>query len=127
MKVKIKDLKKTMESSDGWGNTHEVVPDRTITQEEADARLLQNLQLSVEQVNNCVTVELSQHEFDALVSFDFNCGYGSLRSSTLLRLVNEGDFAGAAEEFEKWDHVSGKVCAGLLRRRLAEEEEFKES
>lgn len=113
--------------TDGWGNTHEVVPGQDVTQEQADARLLQNLQLSVEQVNNCVTVDITQHEFDALVSFDFNCGYGSLRGSTLLRLVNEEDFEGAAQEFEKWDHVSGKVCAGLLRRRQAEEEEFKEN
>jgi len=113
--------------TDGWGNITDVVPGQAITQEQADSRLLSNLALSVEQVNNCVTVDLNQHEFDALVSFDFNCGIGNLRSSTLLRLVNEEDFEGAAQEFEKWDHVSGKVCAGLLRRRLAEKAEFQES
>ena len=113
--------------TDGWGNTHDVVPGQDITQEQADARLLENLALSVEQVNNCVSYDVPQHVFDALVSFDFNCGYGSLRGSTLLSRVNDGDMAAAADEFEKWDHVHGQVCAGLLRRRIAEENEFKEA
>jgi len=49
-----------------------------------------------------------------------------LTRSTLLRDLNAGDFAGAAAQFELWDHASGQVVAGLLRRRLAEEKLFVE-
>ena len=45
----------------------------------------------------------------------------------MLKLINSGMLAAAAEEFEKWDHASGVVVAGLLRRRLAEEKEFNDS
>jgi lysozyme len=71
-----------------------------------------------------VRIALSQAEFDALVDFDFNLGDGSLDSSTLLKLVNSGNFAGAADEFEKWDRAGGREVAGLLRRRQAEEALF---
>jgi GH24 family phage-related lysozyme (muramidase) len=71
-----------------------------------------------------VKVALTQGEFDALVDFTFNLGSGNLQSSTLLKLVNEGQFETAAKEFEKWDLAGGKVVAGLLRRRKAEEQEF---
>ena len=63
-------------------------------------------------------------EFDALVDFAFNCGCGAFAGSTLLKLLNAGDYPGAAAQFDVWDHASGKVVAGLLRRREAETQEF---
>lgn len=111
--------------TNGYGNTHGVVPGSTITQEQAEADLLANVQNSVNDVARLVTVPLTQGEFDALVDFDFNLGSPRLRGSTLLKLVNTGNFEEAAEEFEKWDMAGGKHVAGLLRRRVAEATEFK--
>src|SRR5271166_2338336 len=109
----------------GWGHTGpEVVEGLVWTQNQADTQLVMDLQHAVNTVNRLVTAPLSQGEFDALVDFVFNVGSGNFAGSTLLRLLNAGDVAGAAEEFAKWDHASGQVVAGLLRRREAEVQEF---
>lgn len=67
-----------------------------------------------------IKVATTQHQFDALVSFAFNCGLANLKSSTLLRKHLAGDHAGAKLEFAKWNKAAGKVMAGLTRRRAAE-------
>jgi lysozyme len=59
-------------------------------------------------------------QLDALVSFSYNCGLGSLQSSTLRMKYNRGDYDGAADEFLKWNKAGGKVLRGLERRREAE-------
>lgn len=109
----------------GWGHTGpEVVEGLVWTQSQADSQLVMDLQRAENMVNQCVTVDLTQGQFDALVDFAFNLGCNAEKGSTLLKLVNENDMADAANEFEKWDHASGVVVAGLLRRRLAEKQEF---
>lgn len=109
----------------GWGSTGpDVVEGTTWTQGEADSRLVVDMQRAIGAVNKLVTAPLSQGEFDSLCDFCYNCGIGAFEGSTMLKLINAGDFAGAAEEFAKWDHASGQVVAGLLRRRIAEEKEF---
>nr|WP_262983078.1 lysozyme [Chromobacterium amazonense] len=70
-------------------------------------------------------MQLRQNQFDALVSFSYNLGLGSLQNSTLLRLLNQGDYAGAAGQFILWDKAGGKVLPGLQRRRAAEQALFK--
>lgn len=112
--------------TDGWGNTHGVVPGRAITQEKADADLRSNIESAVYAVNHYVAIHLRQNEFDALVDFVFNVGIGNFSTSTLLRKLNRGDLVGAANEFERWDMSGGKHLAGLMRRRKAEEAMFKE-
>lgn len=72
-------------------------------------------------------VPLSQGQFDALCSFAYNCGIGALMSSTLMRKLNAGDASGAADEFLRWNKVSGQPFAGLTRRREAERALFVES
>jgi GH24 family phage-related lysozyme (muramidase) len=67
-----------------------------------------------------VKVGLTQGQFDALVSFTYNLGARSLSTSTLLRKLNAGDYAGAADEFLRWNKAGGKVLNGLTRRREAE-------
>jgi GH24 family phage-related lysozyme (muramidase) len=57
---------------------------------------------------------------DALTSYSYNCGLGSLQSSTLRMKYNRGDYDGAADEFLKWTKAGGKVLRGLERRREAE-------
>jgi lysozyme len=71
-------------------------------------------------VRRLVTVPLTAHQYDSLVSFCYNCGEGNLAKSTLLKKVNAGDHAGAAQEFHKWNKGGGKVLAGLTRRRASE-------
>jgi lysozyme len=108
----------------GYGHTHGVTLGMTCTQDQAEQWLQQDIQVAAEAVNRMVTVTLTQQEFDALVDFTFNLGTGSLQKSTLLRLLNAGDYKGAATEFDKWDKAGGKVMAGLLRRRQSEEQMF---
>jgi lysozyme len=109
----------------GWGHVGEVVAGLVWTQEFADTMLIADVSTAVYCVNVSVTIPLSQGEFDAIVDFAFNCGCAAFKGSTMLKDINAGNLAGAADEFEKWDHASGQVVAGLLRRRIAEEQEFK--
>lgn len=109
----------------GWGSTGPDVHQGLLwTQSHADARFLQDVQRCEAEVNRCVSVPITQGEFDALVDFVYNLGDGALETSTMLRLLNDGDYAGAAGQFERWDHVHGKIIAGLLRRRIADKKEF---
>lgn len=108
----------------GYGHIAGVKPGDSITQLQAEQYLLNDISLAVRYVNLLVKVPLTQGEFDAICDFTFNCGIGALEGSTLLRLLNQGNYAGAADEFVKWDHASGVVVAGLLRRRQAETTEF---
>ena len=100
------------------------MPGSTITQEQAVADLRANIQSSVNDINQLVTVQLTQGEFDALVDFDFNLGRGNFAGSTLRTLINAGQFQQAAAQFDRWDKCDGAVMAGLLRRREAETGEF---
>ena len=106
----------------GYGHTGpEVHSGMTITQEQAELYLAEDVKRAEADVNAKLTVEVTQDEFDALVDFAFNCGCGNLNNSTLLKKLNAGDFEGAAQEFLKWDMAAGHHMAGLLRRRQAEE------
>ncbi|WP_420239220.1 lysozyme [Telmatobacter bradus] len=108
----------------GYGHTRGVRLGMTCTQAQAEAWLAQDITWAESEVNRLVHVQLTRHEFDALVDFTFNCGCGSFDHSQLLALINRGDLQAAALEFEKWDKCSGQVVAGLLRRRVAERSEF---
>lgn len=108
----------------GYGHTSGVTPGMVCTQDQAQAWLLEDVQGASFAVNRMVTVQLNQNQFDALVDFTFNLGSGNLASSTLLRLLNAGDFTGAANEFPKWNHAGGVVVDGLTKRRKAEQELF---
>lgn len=108
----------------GYGHTKNVKSGDTCTLQQAEQWLRDDVQWAVNCVNALVTVSITQSIFDALVDFTFNLGSGNLQHSSLLRLVNAGDFDAAANEFEKWDYAGGKQVAGLLRRRDAEKAEF---
>ncbi|CAK0765332.1 lysozyme [Gammaproteobacteria bacterium] len=97
-----------------------------ISAKKAELMLVNDLLATEDSVKKWVNVALTQGQFDALVSFVFNVGAGSFKKSTLLRKLNAGDVAGAAEEFGKWDKADGKVAEGLRRRRVAEMEVFVE-
>lgn len=92
----------------------------TIKQETAERLLKTGLVSYESDVSRLVKVGLTQGQFDALVSFTYNLGTRSLSTSTLLRKLNAGDYAGAANEFPRWNKAGGKVLSGLSRRREAE-------
>lgn len=116
----------------GYGHTKGVYPGMTITQELADKFLVDDVWNFEREVDSLLKVPVTQGQFDALVSFAFNVGSDidedtipeGLGDSTLLRLLNAGDVAGAAAEFPKWNRSKGRVIDGLTRRRLAEQALF---
>jgi lysozyme len=110
----------------GWGHTGSVYPGQTITREQADELLCCDVATAVNAVNKFVTIPLTQNEFDALVDFVFNIGVTAFVSSHCLAYLNSSHFDLAEVEFLKWDHASGKVVSGLLRRRTAERNLFEE-
>lgn len=104
----------------GWGATVGIKPGMIWTREEAEAALRRELATFEAGVLKLATVDLNQNEFDALVSFAYNCGLGALAKSSLLRKLNSGDRVGAAEAFKQWVRGGGRVLPGLVRRRNAE-------
>jgi len=92
----------------------------TCTLEQAKTYFKHDLAKFENTVNESVTVPLTQNQFDALVSLTYNIGSGAFKGSTLLKLLNKGDYQGAAEQFLAWKKAKGKVLPGLVRRREAE-------
>lgn len=108
----------------GWGHTNDggrpFKAGEVWTQQECDEALAADMVRFEKMVDRRVKVPLNQNQYDALVSFTYNCGEGNLAKSTLLRKVNAGDFEGAAQQFAAWNKGGGRVLAGLTRRRAAE-------
>ena len=71
-----------------------------------------------------IKVKVTQSQFDAMCSLAYNIGVGAFLKSTLLKKVNAGDFAGAGEQFLRWNRAGGKVVLGLTRRREKEKQLF---
>lgn len=67
-----------------------------------------------------IKIEVTQNQFDAMVSLAYNIGLGAFKNSTLLRQLNRGNFVGASQEFLRWDKSNGKPLLGLTRRRERE-------
>jgi len=111
----------------GYGATRGVKAGMSITKEQAERMLLNDVQRFEPEVERLVQVPLSSSQWDALVSFTYNLGAANLESSTLLRKLNAGDYAGAAEQFPRWNKAGGKVLPGLVRRREAERVLFLEA
>jgi lysozyme len=104
----------------GYGHTKGVTKGMVITQEQADAFLVEEAQNACNQVQELVTVVLTDNKLAALTDFVYNLGIGRLKTSTLLKLINTSEFDAASNQFLLWDHVNGKVLPGLLERRTAE-------
>jgi GH24 family phage-related lysozyme (muramidase) len=106
----------------GWG--HVIQPGESFVEPISPAQGLSILARDLAQaeaaVERLVTAPLTDNQFAALVSFTFNLGQGNLQKSTLLKKLNAGDYAGAANELPKWRMAGGQVLEGLVRRRAAE-------
>lgn len=90
---------------------------RIWSKDEVNALLEYDLKRFVRGVARYCPAPLTQGQLDALVSFSFNVGLGTLQRSTLRQKHNRGDFAGAADEFLKYTKGGGKVLKGLVNRR----------
>jgi lysozyme len=90
------------------------------TAEQAEEYLRSDLRDFERDVERMVLVPLNTNQFAALVSFAYNLGAEALRKSTLLRLLNAHNYAGAADQFARWTYAAGKQLPGLVRRRAAE-------
>lgn len=88
------------------------------------ALLKKDAQTAVKGVRRSVKVDLNQGEFDALVSWTFNLGEGNLKSSTMLKKLNKGEYAEIPKEMNRWTKAGGKKLKGLVKRRKAEGDMF---
>ena len=120
----------------GYGRARGVHPDGVCTSEQAEAWLLEDIEEVERLLLARIPTYLTDNQLSALVSFVYNVGMGYVGHkdgfevlkcggpSTMLECILEGDFAGAAEEFPKWDDVNGQPCDGIRRRRVAEQALF---
>jgi lysozyme len=104
----------------GYGHTKTAKPGMRITMYGATELLRQDLRWVEKAIKKNVKVPLTQNQYDALASWVFNLGETNLRSSTLLKKLNAGDYTGAGQEMLRWNKAGGKVVRGLTRRREAE-------
>ena len=109
----------------GVGHTGpEVRPGVVWTQKQAEDALRSDLRKFLLGVQHAVHVQATEAQLGAMASLAFNIGLGAFQNSTLLRKVNKSDFAGAADEFLRWNKAAGKVMNGLSNRRADERRVF---
>ena len=108
----------------GYGHIKGVQEGDVITEQQADEMLVEELNEYETYINTLVAVPLNQNQYDALVSWVYNLGSSNLNSSTLLKVLNSGDYAGVPEQIMRWNKAGGKVLEGLTRRRQAEADLF---
>lgn len=115
----------------GYGSTRNVTDGMTITEQEAEELLLKDIEYFEQKVSELVTVPLTSNQFSALVSLAFNIGENALAESTLLKILNVGEYEdlpvqleAIPDQFLRWNKVNGKFSLGLIRRRVAEIELF---
>jgi lysozyme len=111
----------------GYGNTFYAdgskvtMSDASLTKDAANSLLRVVVAKFEKCVNECVVPEIEQNKFDALVSFAYNLGCGSIKKSTLLKKVNaDKDDLSIAKEFLRWNKAGGKILRGLTKRRTDE-------
>ena len=104
----------------GYGTTRNARPGMTISEAEAEAFLQADLVRFEQAINDALQVPVNDNQFSALSCFTYNVGPGAFRSSTLLRMLNQQDVYGAADQFPRWNKAGGRPLAGLTRRRQAE-------
>lgn len=111
-----------------WGVGHKQQPGEQvpieITQDQCNALFEKDIAYAASAVERLVTVETGDNMFAALVDFCFNIGSSHFATSTLLKLLNAGDFAGAAKQFCRWIYSGNVISDGLVRRRVAERDLF---
>ena len=110
-----------------YGRTKDVKIGDICTQQQAEDWLEEELVEYEGYVNEAVKVELTQPQFDSLVSWTYNLGPSNLNRSSMLRVLNTSDYDNVPEQIMRWNKAGGRVLPGLVRRREAEAEMFKEN
>jgi len=108
-----------------YGRTKDVKIGDICTQQQAEDWLEEELVEYEGHVNEAVKVELTQPQFDSLVSWTYNLGPSNLNRSSMLRVLNTSDYDNVPEQIMRWNKAGGRVLPGLVRRREAEAEMFK--
>lgn len=108
----------------GWGHTKDVKENDTCTQEQADKWLQEEVNQFVFGILSVTHVPLNENQLTALASFVYNVGLSAYINSTLLKLLNQGDYNGAADQLLRWCKDNGKEVQGLLNRRKDERKLF---
>jgi lysozyme len=108
-----------------YGRTKDVKIGDICTQQQAEDWLEEELVEYAGYVNEAVKVELTQPQFDSLVSWTYNLGPSNLNRSSMLRVLNTSDYDNVPEQIMRWNKAGGRVLPGLVRRREAEAEMFK--
>lgn len=108
----------------GYGTTKGVYAGLEVCQEEAEHFLQRDLEATEKAVETAIKVPLNDNEFAALVVFAYNVGIGAFKLSTLLKMLNSGYLASAADQFARWNKVNGVEVKGLTNRREAEHDLF---
>ena len=111
----------------GYVHTKTAIKGMQITTDQAELMLKEELAEYEGYINDNVTVDLRQCEFDALVSWVYNLGPSNLRSSTMLKVLNNGKYNEVPYQMKRWNRAGGKVLRGLTRRREAEARLFEET
>ena len=104
----------------GFGHTKGVEEGQTCSIEDAESMLADEMDEYEGYINNMVKVDLQQHEFDALVAWVYNLGPTNLGESTMLKVLNGGQFDRVPDEMNRWTRAGGEILEGLVRRRQAE-------
>ena len=104
----------------GYGHTKGVEEGMTITKDQAEQMLLEELVEYEVAVEEAVDNQLDQCMFDALVSWTYNLGPTNLNNSTMLKVLNAGEYDEVPAQIKRWNKAGGKVLQGLIRRREAE-------
>lgn len=104
----------------GFGSTAGVEIGDKISVTGALNRLQKDVRKAEDAVKSCVTVPLTQNQFDAFISLSYNIGGSAFCNSTLVRKLNSGNYQGACAELKRWVYVDGRVVQGLVNRREAE-------
>lgn len=97
---------------------------KTLTREEVYDIFREDIKRFENNLNKVIKVPINQNQFDALISLAFNIGNGAFNNSTLLRVLNQGNYEEVPNQILRWDKAGGKTLLGLTRRRKAEVELF---
>ena len=109
----------------GFGHTGpDVKPNMRITSSDAVRLLYDDMLEADKAIDELVEVPLSENQRAALLSFIFNVGRNAFRGSTMLKLLNRGDYVAASSQFPRWNKAGGVVLPGLVKRRSAERKLF---
>lgn len=104
----------------GFGTTKDVKLGDRINPELAISRAHRDIQLFEGAIKSCVTVPLTQYEYDAYTSLAYNIGPNAFCNSTLVRVLNEGRYEEACKQILRWDKFKGQPLKGLTKRRQEE-------